>query len=209
MFLDGRELVELELWNGKTKTECTVTNINTLVTASKEDHHQSVRAIATELKIGQELPSCCSSSICLPHAKTNGWSGWAQLVLQKQLYLGFYLRYYIPRVLARQVMNHKIYCFFLFNALQTCTVCRLSNSLAPFVFLKILFWKITSMWVSQYYNVPLYVIIVLSQFSQSYISKFSPHFEEILINFFKYSFKTSAPIIENIIFFFQIINYRT
>ncbi len=37
-----------------------VTNINTIVTNTDEDHHQSVRALAAELKISQESSICAT-----------------------------------------------------------------------------------------------------------------------------------------------------
>ncbi len=49
---------EFKLKDGKLKTVCTVTNINTTVTASEEDCHQSVQVPATELKISWELSVC-------------------------------------------------------------------------------------------------------------------------------------------------------
>ncbi len=54
MFLDGKELVDFEPLYGKLKTAYKVTNVNIIVTSIKEDRHQSVRALATELKISQE-----------------------------------------------------------------------------------------------------------------------------------------------------------
>ncbi len=54
MFLDGRELVEFELWGGKPKNVCTVTNISTVANAIKDKCYQSERALTTELKISRE-----------------------------------------------------------------------------------------------------------------------------------------------------------
>ncbi len=51
MFLDGRNLTELEPQGGKLKILSTVMNINTITTVIKEDCHQSVQTLATELKI--------------------------------------------------------------------------------------------------------------------------------------------------------------
>ncbi len=54
MFLDGRESAEFEPHGGKPKTVCTVTNINVVLTAIQDNHHQSPRILATELKISWE-----------------------------------------------------------------------------------------------------------------------------------------------------------
>ncbi len=53
MILDGRELVEFELWGGKSKSMCMVMNVNTVITTTEDNYHQSVRAIATQLKTSQ------------------------------------------------------------------------------------------------------------------------------------------------------------
>ncbi len=54
IFLNDRELAEFKPQVGKPKTKCIVTKINTVATAFKDDHHPSVEALATELKISWE-----------------------------------------------------------------------------------------------------------------------------------------------------------
>ncbi len=55
------ESAEFELWGGKLKTMCMVTNINTVTTVIEEGHHQSVRALTTEWKINQESSTYTTS----------------------------------------------------------------------------------------------------------------------------------------------------
>ncbi len=54
MFLDRKELAEFELQEGKSKTVCTMMNINIIATAIEGDPHQSVQTLTTELKISRE-----------------------------------------------------------------------------------------------------------------------------------------------------------
>ncbi len=98
MFLDSRELkFELEEREeergGKPKTVCMVMNINTIVTTFEEDHHQSVQALATELKIRWVLYACATPPPFAHHSQELMFGkGSALLMLQNQLYLGFYLK---------------------------------------------------------------------------------------------------------------------
>ncbi len=45
---------------------CKVTNINTVATAIKDDHHRSVRALATELKISWEGNRRIGNEVSVP-----------------------------------------------------------------------------------------------------------------------------------------------
>ncbi len=110
-------------------------NISTVVTTIEKNHHQSVRALATELKIS------CSSTCATPppfayHSQ--------ELMFDKGRHNSYYKTCCISAsiwgttfiVHLFEVMNHKIcrFFFFWFNALCVYMVCKLNSSVSPFVY---------------------------------------------------------------------------